>query len=63
MDYRDSARLRLAMYHATAVYPGPVGKFLAKELMAIEQVGFAFVRGSLLHDVVEQIIAKKENRE
>uniref|UniRef100_UPI003297BB4B hypothetical protein n=1 Tax=Salmonella enterica TaxID=28901 RepID=UPI003297BB4B len=39
-DPATNARLRKAAFHATRLYPGPVGELIADELLAVEAWGY-----------------------
>lgn len=58
MKHAESARLRRAAFHATRVYPGPVGEVLSRELLMWEEFGYRF--GGT--DLVMRLVADIEKR-
>lgn len=58
MIVSDRIRLRAAAFHATRVFPGPVGEVLARELWAWEEFGYRLGDRSLIWALVVEI----ENR-
>ena len=39
VDHRYRTRLRVAVFHARLVYPGPVGELIARELLSWDEFG------------------------
>lgn len=57
MDHHERMRLRAAAFHATRVYPGPVGELIARELLAWEEFGYAVARDGLVERLVRHVMA------
>jgi hypothetical protein len=57
-DHHDHARLRLAAFHATRLYPGPVGELISSELLAVEEWGFRLAGTSRAYRLTEHILAQ-----
>lgn len=56
MDPHEKIALRNAAFRAKKAYPGPVGAFLNRELLAIEELGFRFAQGSEIAALVRQVM-------
>lgn len=56
LEPHERGRLRAAAYRATQVYPGPVGQLISRELSAVDEWGYRFVRGSLLAELVDHVM-------
>ena len=58
MDQTEKARWRAAAARATTAIPGPVGELVARELLIVEEFGWALGRESLIHRVRADIEAR-----
>jgi hypothetical protein len=60
MDHHDKMRVRTAAFHATRVYPGPVGELLSRELLTWEEFGYRLGNGgdALIHRLVNHIMSE-----
>lgn len=56
LDPWERMRLRTAAFRAVRRYPGPVGKLIEREILAVEDMGFRFVNGSLIADLVDEVM-------
>lgn len=60
----EHSRLRRAALHAVHVYPGPAGKFLARELQAYDDFGYRLAPPGirvLMDELVDDILARHEH--
>lgn len=57
-DPATNARLRKAAFHATRLYPGPVGELIADELLAVEAWGYRIAATSRAHRLTEHVLAQ-----
>lgn len=57
-DHHVHARLRLAAFHATRLYPGPVGELISAELLAVEDWGYRLAGNSRAYRLTEHILAQ-----
>lgn len=57
MALHDKARLRAAARHALAIYPGPVGELLARELNAYADFGRGLAGDALIPRLAAEILA------
>lgn len=55
-DPHDAHRVRAAAHRAARLYPGPVGEFLRRELLAWGEFGHRFERGSLSARLVHHLM-------
>lgn len=51
----ERMRVRAAAYRATRLHPGPLGELAARELLAWEEFGYRFERGSLAMRLVRAL--------
>jgi hypothetical protein len=51
VDFIDPARVRAAAIHAKALYPGPVGAYLARRILEFARTGHDEPDGLLWHVV------------
>lgn len=61
MDHHEKMRLRNASFRATHKYPGPVGKLLAKEIMAWEEFGYRLGGHKLIMEIVNEILKEESD--
>lgn len=57
LDDHERERIKAAAARALKVFPGPIGAFLSRELVAWEQVGLRFENGSLTARTIDAILA------
>jgi hypothetical protein len=57
LTHHERERIKAAATHALKVFPGPIGAFLSRELLAWEQVGLRLGNGSLTHRTIDAILA------
>lgn len=55
-EQHERMRLRAAAFHATRLYPGPVGELLSKELFAWEEFGYRLGGTALVMRLVDHIL-------
>lgn len=55
---KDRAGLRLAAFHATRLYPGPVGELICAELLAVESWGYRIAGTSRAHRLAQHVLAQ-----
>lgn len=58
LERHEIGRTRAAAHHVTRVYPGPVGRLLARELIAYAEFGWRFPRDGLTESVVREVLRR-----
>lgn len=61
LNTQKRLRVRKAAFHATHLYPGPVGEALSRELWDWEKWGWRFGGDGLIARLVEHILEKVED--
>lgn len=62
LELHEFGRARAAAHHALGVYPGAVGRLLARELTAYAEFGKRFPRDGLTEAVVREILRQPRVR-
>lgn len=60
LDPGEKARLRLAVYHATAAYPGAVGELISRELTTWAEFGYRFDNTGLVRRLVDDVLQPRK---
>ena len=56
MDHHEKSRLRTAAFHASRVYPGPVGELISRELLSWEDFGYRLGSKRMIMNLVDQVL-------
>lgn len=62
MTDSERSKVRAAAFHATRVYPGPVGELVQRELLAWEDFGYRIGGGRHVDQLVRYVMAQKVAR-
>jgi hypothetical protein len=63
MDHHEKMRMRTAASRAIQVYPGPVGQLISRELLMWEEFGFRLGGGSLVRQLVEDVLTRPKPKQ
>jgi hypothetical protein len=63
MDHHERARARTAAFHATRIYPGPVGEVLSRELLTWEEMGWRLDRTKTIARLIEHLLKVERGEE
>lgn len=59
MDHHERMKLRSAAFHATRVYPGPVGELVSRELLSWEDFGYRLGGSHLIMELVDFVMKQQ----
>lgn len=56
MEHHEKMRMRAAAFHATRIYPGPVGELISRELLSWEDFGYRLGGDRMISELVDHVL-------